>query len=65
MLKSTALKRFKSCAAIARAIDRHPTAVVNWPEIIPEGMAYKLQVLTRGRLRVDPSLYGKRRGGGE
>ena len=64
MLKSTALKHYGSCAAIARAINRGATAVVNWPKIVPEGMAYKIQVLTKGRVRVDPALYAKSRGHG-
>lgn len=61
MLKSTAVKHFGSCAAVARAIDRWSSAVVAWPEIVPEGMAYKIQVITKGRVRVDPSLYKKTR----
>ena len=61
MLKETAVKHFGSCAAIARAIGRTPMAVVNWPDIVPEGMAYKIQVVSGGLLRVDPSLYAKKR----
>jgi len=60
MLKETAVKHFGSCAAIARAIGRTPMAVVNWPDIVPEGMAYKIQVITAGILQVDPTMYQKK-----
>lgn len=61
MKKETAIQHFGSAAAVARAINRAPSAVVEWPAIVPEGMAYKIQVITRGRLRVDTSLYGKKK----
>lgn len=65
MLKQTAIKFYGSCAAIARAIERSSTSVVDWPGIVPEGMAYKIQVVSKGRCRVDPSLYGKKRANGK
>ena len=36
-------------------------AVAKWGEAVPEGSAYKLQAVTNGRLRVDPSVYPGRR----
>lgn len=46
-------------APIARALGISKAAVGQWREIIPEGKAYRLQTLTNGALRVDPSLYEK------
>ena len=57
MLKETAIKHFGSAAAVAKAIGRTPSAVTEWPDIVPEGMAYKIQVITGGLLRADPALY--------
>jgi len=66
MLKETALQFFGGSAAeVARAINRTPSAVTEWPEIVPEGMAYKLQVVTGGRLQVDPSCYRKKESVGQ
>lgn len=61
MLKQTAVKHFGSGAALARALGRTQQAVDAWDEVVPEGMAYKIQVITRGRVRVDVSLYGKKK----
>lgn len=45
---------------MARAIGRTTSAVTEWPDVIPEGMAYKIQVITGGLLQVDHSLYVKK-----
>lgn len=34
-------------------------AVEQWGEVVPERSAYKLQVLTNDKLKVDPALYRK------
>lgn len=44
-------------AAVARAIGYTRSAVQQWPEIIPEAAAYRLERATGGDLKVDPSLY--------
>ena len=56
------VKHFGSEAEIAVALGRTRQAVNLWKhaEIIPLGVAYQLQVITAGKLRVDPSLYEKR-----
>lgn len=59
MRKSAVLSHFGTQKAVARAMDITISAVSQWPEIIPEGAAYKIQVLTSGALRVDPELYAK------
>ena len=60
MLKETAIKHFGSAAELGRAIGRTPSAVTEWPDTIPEGMAYKIQVITGGKIQVDPALYLKK-----
>lgn len=44
-------------AAVARAIGYTRSAVQQWPEIVPEAAAYRLQDATNGGLKVDPALY--------
>lgn len=60
MRKVDALEFFKTTGAIAECLGVTSSAVSFWGEVVPEGSAYKLQVLTRGRLRVDPALYENR-----
>ncbi len=59
MLKSTVLKYYGTGAAVARALKISSAAVTQWPEVIPEKQAYRLQILTKRVLKVDPSLYDK------
>lgn len=44
-------------AAVARAIGVTKSAVSQWPRIIPEAMAYRVERATEGKLKVDPALY--------
>ena len=57
MLTETALKHFKTQAAIARALDISPAAVSKWPEIVPLESATALEIITSGELQVDRGLY--------
>ena len=56
------IRHFESEEAVARALGITRQAVNLWkaPNVVAEGSAYKLQVITAGRLQVDPSLYRKR-----
>lgn len=60
MLKQTAIDHFGSASKLADALGVTDSAVSLWKEIIPEGSAYKLQVITGGALRVDQSAYKNR-----
>jgi hypothetical protein len=60
MKKAEAVAHFGSELKLAAALKISKQAVNKWPDVVPEGTAYKLQVLTGGRLQVDPSLYRKR-----
>jgi hypothetical protein len=57
MLKSDVMKQFETYQDVADVLGITRSAVQQWGELVPETSAYKLQVITAGRLRVDPSLY--------
>lgn len=45
--------------AVAAALGITRQAVEQWGEVVPERSAYKLEVITKGDLKVDPELYRK------
>jgi transcriptional repressor of cell division inhibition gene dicB len=47
-------------SSVAKSLGITRSAVWQWGEIVPERIAYKVQIITGGALRVDPSLYEKR-----
>lgn len=57
MLKSDAKAHFQTYKAIAQVLGLTKSAVSMWGEIVPEGPAYKLESITRRKLRVNPALY--------
>lgn len=59
MRKSDVLAHYGSSNEVAKALDISRQAVEKWPAVVPEGSAYKLQVITNEALRVDPALYAK------
>lgn len=63
MRYETAIKHFKTDVALAEAANVTRQAANLWKHagIVPEGVAYKLQVITGGKLRVDPKQYDKPR----
>ena len=62
MKKDDVLKHFGSITSTARALGISFQYVFQWSELIPQGMAYKIESVTGGALKVDPSLYTKKRG---
>ena len=60
MLKGDVLKFFGSKSVTAQQLDVSPSAVTQWKDIIPEKQAYKVEKITNGTLKVNPSLYNKR-----
>jgi len=60
MLKADAIRYFGSVSAVAEALDISVSAVSSWDEVVPEGSAYKLQVVTDGALVVRPECYKDR-----
>lgn len=57
MKKENVIKFFGSQAEVARTLGIKPPSISDWKEVIPEGSAYKLQALTKGKLKVNPALY--------
>ena len=57
MLKKDVIRHFGSVSKAAEALDITRQAVDQWDETVPEGTAYKLQVLTGGKLKVRQELY--------
>jgi len=59
MRKSEAIKHFGSVRELAEKLGVTDVAIYKWDEIIPKGRAYELEKLTKGKLKVDPTLYQK------
>jgi hypothetical protein len=57
MRKTDVITHFGSIGATAKAVGITTAAIRQWDEIIPRGSAYTIQVITGGRLQVDPSVY--------
>lgn len=58
MRKTDVIEHFKTATAAAKAIGITKSAVSQWGEIVPEDKAYRLQEVTRRKLKVDKALYG-------
>ena len=59
MQKSDVIAHFGSMAATGRALGLTRGAISNWPELVPRGSAYQVEVVTGGKLKVDPADYDK------
>ena len=59
MRKKDVLDHFGTMTKTAEFLGITHQAVSQWPDPIPEGVAYKLQVMTAGKLLVNPALYEK------
>lgn len=53
MKKASAIAHFGSAAELARELGITEAAVSKWGEIIPQGRAYQIQVMTGGKLKAD------------
>jgi DNA-binding transcriptional regulator YdaS (Cro superfamily) len=62
MKKVDVKKHFKSYNAAAKALGISRSAVHQWPARVPQGAAYKLQVITGGILQVRPDMYPSQAG---
>jgi transcriptional repressor of cell division inhibition gene dicB len=51
MQKSSVLEHFGTVTATAKALGISHVAVSKWDEIIPQGRAYQIEVLTGGKLK--------------
>jgi hypothetical protein len=65
MFKADVIKHFGSATKAAQALEISVSAVSVWGKkrgdgLVPRGSAYKIQLVTGGLLRVDPTLYPRR-----
>lgn len=62
MRKSDAVAFFGNQQRLADTLERAPSTISEWPEVVPLDAAFILEEITRcsrKRLRIDPSLYPK------
>ncbi|MGC6246533.1 Cro/CI family transcriptional regulator [Pasteurella multocida] len=59
MLKTDVINYFGKLENVAKALSISVSAISQWNEIIPEKNAYKLQEITKGKLKVNRDLYQK------
>jgi len=59
MRTADVIQYYGSSLEAGRVLGISRQAVDQWGEAVPEGSAYKLQVITGGRLQVDPVCYKK------
>ena len=57
MLKRDVKDHFGTYAAAADVLGITKSAISQWPETVPELWAYKIQAITRGRLKINPLTY--------
>jgi hypothetical protein len=57
MKKNNAIKHYKTAAKLARVLGIAKQAVFNWGEVIPQKQAFRLDRITHGALKYDPSFY--------
>lgn len=59
MLKKTVIKYFGNQLKAAEALGLTRGSVSQWREVIPEKQALRVEKITEGALKYDPSLYCK------
>ncbi len=59
MRKNEVITYFGGVGKTAKALGLSHASVSGWSELIPKGRAFEIQVLTKGALKVDVSLYDK------
>ena len=66
MLLSDAIKHFSidgrergARGRLAAALGLSSGAISQWGSVVPQGQAYKLESLTKGKLKVNPACYQK------
>jgi hypothetical protein len=61
MYTRDAINHFGNKSKTAAALGVTKQAASKWGELLPERLAYRAERVSRGKLRVDPSLYQGRR----
>ncbi|WP_272517528.1 MULTISPECIES: Cro/CI family transcriptional regulator [Providencia] len=57
MYKASVLNHFGGTVKTAGALGISHSAVCQWVEIVPEKQALRIERITKGHLKYDPSLY--------
>lgn len=56
MRKQDAINHFGGVAKLAKELGCSTQAISQWPESIPQGRAYQIEVLTGGQLKAAPTI---------
>jgi len=59
MKKDDVISYFGGVSKTAKALGLSHASVSGWTDVIPKGRAFEIQVLTKGALKVDATLYEK------
>lgn len=59
MKKKDAVEHFGSVADLAKALAITPEAIYQWGDDVPEGRAFQIDVLTKGKLRARADAVGQ------
>lgn len=57
MRKAEVISYFGGVVKTAKALGLKHPSVSGWPDIIPEGRAYQIEKITKGKLKFNPNLY--------
>lgn len=57
MTKTEAITYYKTNKALSAALQRSKATVSGWPEELPRGVQFELQVKTGGLLRANSNLF--------
>ena len=53
MTKAEAIKHFGGSTKVAKALGITKQAVYKWPEELPEGRQFQIEILTQGKLKAE------------
>ena len=59
MKKSDVITYFGGVGKTAKALGVSHASVSGWTDLIPKGRAFEIEVITKGALKADASLYEK------
>jgi len=53
MKKQDAIEHFGDAVKLAKALGISKQAVYKWPDVVPEGRQYQLEIVTQGKLQAE------------